>query len=736
MKTRYLAAILLAALACKTDGPAPNDPSNETNPAQTLAEQSTFAVGGGPTLGPRTRGVPHSSNIDMVALSRDGDMALSRDSLGGIRFWPTLDGKSEPMLMPIRGARQFALAKGKSGATIAAIDGVGSLHILAAKNDGSMQELFMSSPHKPVVQVEVLRGGERLVVLTSDHKVMLMDRSGRALSTIQQRRFSPDQLRLSGDEKTLFAITIESIGMESSATLQALSVNLEASSLTLVDDEVVVDHIADIAAKRLALSPDGLHFAFIGFPQPEEVEPEPIKEKEPIKEAAKRRLPNSAPMARLKQMPASQPTGVPALMVMKLKAGSIRKSELKLPANELKQVALGFVSNEVLVLSSRPSGGSWRVQLATKLKTRPLQAVVANDPQRSAHAFAEDTHLAADGTWLYVQDPIEGKHHYLGYTAFDPQFASISPGGERVAWTNNAMIYVESINDESKSLRITAPPTEAYFRAAFIDDKHLVAIDYSGGLHLVDWASGKEVASLDTGGSVREFEVDQERKLIRGIRQNGGSWVSEVKGTSFAGPYLIRDNGFRSGFLRGTAAVWTIDSANRYHSYKLDALRKGLSPKDIENDTVAFSGTAPVTIDSHGIQYLLQTAGGTSSLSYYERGDKNTKTINLPWSPIRTQVSPDSKMIAFISSNGGIVSVYDKDTQKALWSVSFVQGVRDISWSRDSASLAVASQIGAVVYEAANGKERRLGCAHWFEKRGTPPASTASFLQVPNLCER
>lgn len=731
MKTRYFAAILLAAVACKTDARSPNDPSTESNTGQTIAQQSTYAVGTGPTMGARTRGVPHSNNIDSVALSRDGDIALSRDSLGGVRYWPSLDGKSEPMLMPIRGARALALAKGAHGATIAAIDGVGALHILAAKDDGSMQELYMSSPHSPIVQAEVLRGGEKLIVLTSDHKVVLMDRSGAALSTISERRFSPDLLKLSGDEKTILAISTESLGAETSATLQPLALNLESNALSLAGDEINLDHLANTDNKRLSLSPDGQHFAYLGVPQPEVEE---SKEKEPP-QAGKGPSSNRGKRAMLAPMP-RQPTALvtPSLMIAKLSDGSLRVADLNLPAREIKQVALGFVANDALVVSSRPSGGSWRVQLGLPLKTLPLQAVVANDPQRSAHAFAEGVHLAADGTWLYVQDPIEGKHHYLGYTAFDPQYASISPDSARVAWTNNAMIYVESIHDDKKSLRITAAPSEAYYRAAFIDDKQLIAIDYSGGLHLVDWTTGKEIASLDTGGSVREFEVDQERKLIRGIRQNGGSWVSEFGDKGLVGPYLIRDNGFRSGFLSGENAVWTIDSANRYHSYKLEALRKGLSPKDLEDSATPLASGAPVAIDSEGVQYKIQNTGVSSKLSY-KLGGKD-KVIDLPWTPLRTLVSPDTSMIGFISSNGGIVSVYDRSTGKALWNVSFVQGVRDINWSKDSKKLAVASQIGAVVYEAGSGKELRLGCGHWFEKRSTPPPSTASFLQVPNLCER
>jgi hypothetical protein len=535
MQIRYLypalgSALLLAAAACKTDAPAPNSPGGEAI-QQTRGELSTHVMGAGPSMGPRTRGVPHSNNIDMVVLSRDGKMALSRDSLGGVRFWPTVDGKAEPMLMPIRGSRRMSLAKSKTGATIAAIDGVGSLHVLAAKADGSMQELYMSSPHSPMVQAEVLEGGEKLVVLTSDHKILLMDGQGRTLSTIQRRRFNPEALHLSGDEKSLIALSSETLAGEFSANLQPVSIDTEANSLKIAGDEISIDHISNLDPKRLSVSPDGAHFAFLGIPQPEQ---EAGKE-----QAASKQKPANGPALRRRPMPIRpphQPGNAPSLMIASLSDGEVRKVDLNLPQHERMQVGLGFVSDDTLVVSSRPSGGTWRVQVGPEFKTLPLQASVANDPQRSAHAFAQGVHLAADGTWLFVQKPLEGKHHYLGYTAFDPQYASISPDAERVAWTNNAMIYVESTKDDSKSLRITAAPTEAYYRAAFIDDAHLVAVDYSGGLHLIDWKKGEEVSAIDTGGSIREFEVDQERKLIRGIRQNGGSWVSELTDKGLVGP--------------------------------------------------------------------------------------------------------------------------------------------------------------------------------------------------------
>ena len=283
------------------------------------------------------------------------------------------------------------------------------------------------------------------------------------------------------------------------------------------------------------------------------------------------------------------------------------------------------------------------------------------DTQRSANDFARGVHLAADGTWLFVQDVKRASHHYLGYSAFDPQYASITPDSTRVAWSTGPMIFVESLDDSSQSVRITAPPTEAYFRAAFVDDDHLVAIDYSGGLHLIDWRKGKELASVDTGGGVREFEVDQDRKLIRGVRQNGGSWVCEMGTNGFKGPYLIQDQGFRSGFLAGEDAVWTLDAQVRYHSYTLAQLRAGLSSKQLQAEGPAMTGPAPMASDARGQRYFVEAQNNSAVLKVKGADDKEVRTMEIPWTPMQTHVSPDGSKLAFVT----------KTQLNRLWSVPF-----------------------------------------------------------------
>jgi len=652
----------------------------------------------------------------MVTLSEDGHMAITRDTLGGLRFWPSLTGAVEPQRIPIRGARQVSLSADGDTAILSIVDSISSLHIVRANADGSMEELYMSSPHAPIKEARVWPGGQRIVTLSADHRVALRSTAGAVLAELQERHFSPKTMRLVASKKQIYVFESEGAEAIRSVTLRTLQVDLDKNALVLGTAEQEIPEVFSLAAKRFAISTDGAHVAFLG----PEKKSEEKKEKPPVPDHSQ----------------GAQAVPEMGLSVVAVATGETQWLKLPLPANELMSTSLAFGSDQEVVVSSRPTGGSWKVNLGTTLSSTPLASPVANDTQHSASDVAGGVRLAADGTWLYVQDVAKKSHRYLGYGAFDPQFSSISPNGERVAWSTGAMVFVESVHDDSKSIRITAPPTEAYFRAAFIDDTNLVAVDYSGGLHLIDWAEGREVSSLDTGGPVRELEVDQERKLVRGIRQNGGSWLVELGKEGLVGPYLVQDLGYRSGFLQGENALWTIDPKNTLREYSLGDIRSGLSAKNLAAKGEPLANRLPLAIDEEGRRYVVRSQGQGAILSVSGASDSDKSEIELSATPAQLHPSPDGTMLALVSANSSTVEVILREGGRSLWSRSFQQGIRQLSWSVDSKSVAVASQVGAIVQSADTGKALRVGCGPWFESRETPPPSTVSFMQVQNLCER
>ncbi len=375
------------------------------------------------------------------------------------------------------------------------------------------------------------------------------------------------------------------------------------------------------------------------------------------------------------------------------------------------------------------------MKLGKEITSSALSSAVAQDTQRSAHDFAHGRHLAADGTWLFVQDSHPDSTYYLGYGTFDAQHASISPDGSHVAWTTTQMIYVENVEDAQDSVRISPPATEAFARSAFIDSNHLIAIDYSGGLHLIDWQKGEELASLDTGGGSREFEIDQSRKLVRGVLQNSGSWLVEYDEGVLKGPYVVQDRGYRGGFLDGGNALWSIDGNSRYHAYTLDELRAGLSAGQLNEQLPPMTGS-PLAIDAAGRRLYVEPRGLAAIMKIRDEQEQELQSLELPWTPLQTSVSPDGKKLALVSSDGAVLEVFNSKTGNSMWSMSVAQGIRYIAWSQDSQRIALASQVGAVVAKATSGEQLRVTCAPRFERRSTPPISSVSFMQAQNLCER
>ena len=720
--TLLLALDLAALSSCGTPSKAPThseNPNVETSVAAKSVERTDHGMQSGPSFAARTHGVPHSSNIDLVQLSPDGQKALTRDGLGGLRLWPSLDGKAEPIQIPLRGALQVSLAAHDDNTIVSLIDGVGALHILEVQPSGMVRELYMSSPHEPLAQATVLSGGKLLVTLGKDYRLSLIDVNGKVHSQLQQRRFRPTSTRIATEGLSILAIESDATSVGGMVTLKTVDIDLAKKVLTLRPGERELQGVFNVASKRFALSPDGTHVAYLGAAPA------------PASAAEEKRKP--APPQPIQSQPAAvAPQG---LLITNLKTGALKAVELPLPPNEVMSVSVGFSQNDEVLVSSRPNGGSWSVSLGGESANAAIPSPVANDSQRSANDVANGVRLAADGTWLFVQDVAAKTHHYLGYSAFDPQYSSISPNGKRVAWSTGAMVFVESIADDAKSTRITAPPTEAYSRAGFVDDTHLVTVDYSGGLHLIDWSSGEEVASLDTGGPIREFEIDQERKLIRGIRQNGGTWVAEVKNASLLGPHLVQDAGYRSGFLDGERGLWSIDGSNVLRTYEISKIRSGLSTSELTKNGVDVSKQVPMVVDAKGNHYILQSESGGAKLTI-SRPSADTRVLQLTATPSKIVPSPDGTKLALLSSTSATVEVVSSKDASSLWSRSFLQGVRHLSWSADSSHLAVASQVGALVQEGATGEQVRLGCGPWFEKRVSPPPSTVSFLQVQNLCER
>ena len=122
-------------------------------------------------------GVPHGGPITLVAITEQGDAALSKDSFGELRLWPSLDGKRPPV--PISGAGVDALALSYSGEDllVALLDQAGSVRILRVAHDGTILSHAQVPGDVACQQVVAIDNG--VLVVRADESIERYDAAGK-----------------------------------------------------------------------------------------------------------------------------------------------------------------------------------------------------------------------------------------------------------------------------------------------------------------------------------------------------------------------------------------------------------------------------------------------------------------------------------------------------------------------------------------------------------------------------
>src|SRR5450432_1328444 len=96
------------------------------------------AVTATPRSKPIVNGVPCGGIINAVAVTEQADAALTIDTLGELRLWPSLDGKRKPV--PIAATGIVAIALGHTGDDLVAalLDQAGAVKLWRIGRDGAV----------------------------------------------------------------------------------------------------------------------------------------------------------------------------------------------------------------------------------------------------------------------------------------------------------------------------------------------------------------------------------------------------------------------------------------------------------------------------------------------------------------------------------------------------------------------------------------------------------------------
>src|SRR5262249_1201105 len=138
----------------------------------------------------------------------------------------------------------------------------------------------------------------------------------------------------------------------------------------------------------------------------------------------------------------------------------------------------------------------------------------------ATHAFAAGRHVAAFGTWLMIEDDLARVRHYLGEFETDPRSGTISPDGKHTAWmAQDGTRTADSVDEpDPAGHKVEVPNAFSWMWAKFVDDAHLIVMDGFGTVRVVDWKNDKVLATLDSGGSPVQLEVDPSSRLVRVFR--------------------------------------------------------------------------------------------------------------------------------------------------------------------------------------------------------------------------
>jgi len=180
-------AVVLALLAgCGT--PTRSTPVTEPKPPP--ATPDAWVPTGPPPVSaevvhPESRAAieaPHAGPILVLAVTADGNAAVTSDGLGGTRLWPALDGSREPLVVDLPHALDLAIGRRGDDFTIAVRDDVGGIILAHVGKDGRTLS-HVTLPAEPAY-AGIAMTAAGVVGWRADQTIELVGADGRVASRL------------------------------------------------------------------------------------------------------------------------------------------------------------------------------------------------------------------------------------------------------------------------------------------------------------------------------------------------------------------------------------------------------------------------------------------------------------------------------------------------------------------------------------------------------------------------
>lgn len=646
-------------------------------------------------------GVPHYAAVVATAVSRDATAALSRDALGEVRVWPTLDGKVAAQSVPVRGV--VAMRVQDQGDEILAgfAESSGAGHLVRFDRTGKRLGVADITGPATVLHVAPLVDTSGALVLYADHSLALVDRDGKTLDTLAKRGVRLRAIDVV-DTNAALVLLRRSDG-DGSASNTVARIDTSGGKLTM-SAEIALPYIP-LEPTRFAASSDGSRIAFTRHQEDAKAKPVAATGAGPAKERADKPF-----------EPPPRPAPVMSRVVIVAMAGGkdVTPDELKQQVfNEV--VTLGFSSNDKLHVFEQSNQSE--VDLIGGI-------VIAGNLVRTAAASVGDGLLVTGYEVSLLTQVPGGAVRYLGWQANVPQRVALSADGGRAAWASaRGELVIETLDGSSEVYGglFDAPVTFV----SFLGDGHVLLGSGRGTVHLVDAATGKELGSMAPPGPVARVEVDAQAGWLAGLRPGGGVWLVNIKpGEPMpTTTYAVADGSNNFALLEAKSAsdplLLTIDSKLVSRRYTAAELMAGVSAKSIRDRPSVTLPRAMTRFDRRGLGYAVEPR----KLVIWD-GATVKQTINLAFDIQDVAITDDGAHLIVLGHQTPVAEIgLDGKTK---WSLSMGPGGRWAwAFSQNGARLAVVGSGGGLVVDAATGERVAAGCAWRFGATAAPPLSRA-----------
>ncbi len=686
--------------------PGTAGPVDDPDPSKPSAKPIVFA----------SRGAPHGAPITVIALSPDGKAAITRDTAGGVRLWPALDGSREPLVVPIRDPRTMALASDNAGGWVAAlVDTVGGARLISVDATGNMQPIASWPPMAMIAEMVIMPGGEQILAVGTDHVIRLYDRKGKELAKFDKPKLRPAMLRIATAAEggpRAFALTVGEFDASGHFAVEILPLALGPNSIELAAGRQTVQLDGPPTSDNPTLAPDGRTAVFLQ----------------------------------------RQRAGGATWKVHGIQLDDGRTISVDTELISPVPPRMGLLTNGRVLVDD--GTGLGRIVDLAKKRTEVIGLRTSPNLNHNASSFAGSTRAAPASTWLAVHALDTDELTYLGYDQVSVTDVGLAPNSEQVAWALADRLAVEQLEGATKGEVLEVPGTRGigFRNVDFVDANKLVALDWSGGAQLIDWRSGEIIDAIDIGNnvSVASYAWAGEGRGVLLVRTNlwQNPLLVEIGGGEFLGRYLIYGNANFTGLLAPSGegidrwGAWALDGLAKLRRYPLADLRPGLDTvASLERgEVLAFGNPEQFAVDGGGQQWWVRTEAASRPRLFRSKlgAGQSERDVLLPAGFITMlEPSPDGRRIAVVQARDAsqVVSIYAAESMQVLWARP-AASVGGIAWSQDASEIAIAGQFaGGVVFGVDDGQAKTARCGLEFQARKTPPVSTGFFQQL-SLCEQ